>query len=216
LINAALAEADDLDRRIADLARDPLEHARLIHAIEQCQAARDDVQASLHDARAAEQWYASLDSTRLVWERLCQATAAQGRLGPEDPSCSELLTKAGAIRELELKLDAYLSVVASIPALQAEADAMRADHRRLLGELGTGWDESAVAAFDTSPGVDETVRQMRKNRMRWRALWNVRRRCFQPANRRRRPSCASVTASRRSWAVALGRITLIGRPLNPG
>jgi len=164
LINAALAEADDLDRRIADLARDPLEHARLIHAIEQCQAARDDVQASLHDARAAEQWYASLDSTRLVWERLCQATAAQGRLGPEDPSCSELLTKAGAIRELELKLDAYLSVVASIPALQAEADATRADHRRLLGELGTGWDESAVAAFDTSPGVDETVRQMRKNR----------------------------------------------------
>ena len=164
LINAALAAADELDRRTADLARDPLEHARLIHAIEQCQAARDDVQASLHDARAAEQWYASLDSTRLVWERLCQATAAQGRLGPEDPSCSELLTKAGAIRELELKLDAYLSVVASIPALQAEADATRADHRRLLGELGTGWDESAVAAFDTSPGVDETVRQMRKNR----------------------------------------------------
>ncbi|MBP7892869.1 MAG: AAA family ATPase [Firmicutes bacterium] len=164
LINAALAEADDLDRRIADLARDPLEHSRLIRAIEQCQAARDEVQASLREARAAEQWYASLDSTRLVWERLCQATAAQGRLGPEDPSCSKLLTQAGAIRELELKLNAYLSVVSSIPALQAEADAMRADHRRLLGQLGTGWDESAVAAFDTSPGVDETVRQMRKNR----------------------------------------------------
>ncbi len=164
LINAALAEADQLDRRISDLARDPLEHARLIHAIEQGEAAYDEVQASLREARAAEQWYASLESTRLVWERLCQATAAQGRLGPEDPSSSKLLGQAGAIRELELKLDAYLSVAASIPALRAEADAMRADHRRLLGELGTGWDESAAAAFDTSPGVDETVRQWRKNR----------------------------------------------------
>ncbi len=164
LINAALAAADELDRRIADLARDPLEHARLIHAIEEGEAAYDEVQASLRQARAAEQWYAGLDSTRLVWERLCQATAAQARLGPEDPSCSKLLAQAGVIRELELKLDAYLSVAASIRVLWAEADALRADHRRLLGELGTGWDESAVAAFDTSPGVDETVRQMRKNR----------------------------------------------------
>ncbi|MBP7784541.1 MAG: AAA family ATPase [Firmicutes bacterium] len=164
LINAALAEADELDRRIADLARDPLEHARLIHAVGEGEAAYDEVQASLRRARAAEQWYASLDSTRLVWERLCQATAAQGRLGPEDQRCSRLLAQAAAIRELELKLDAYLSMAASIPALWAEADAMRADHRRLLGELGTGWDEGATAAFDTSPGVDETVRQMRKNR----------------------------------------------------
>ena len=95
---------------------------------------------------------------------MCQAAAAQGRLGPEDPSCSGLLAKAGAIRELQLRLDTYLSVAASISALSAEADAMRADRRRLLGELGAGWDDGAVAAFDTSPGVDETVRQMRKNR----------------------------------------------------
>ena len=163
-INAALARANDLDRGIADLGRDPSEHARLIQAIEQCQASHAHIQASLRAAREAQQWYTSLDSTRLVWERLCQAAAAQGRLGPEDPSCSGLLAKAGAIRELQLRLDTYLSVAASISALLAEADAMRADRRRLLGELGAGWDDGAVAAFDTSPGVDETVRQMRKNR----------------------------------------------------
>ncbi|MGI6132710.1 MAG: AAA family ATPase, partial [Bacillota bacterium] len=164
LINAALARANELDRRVAELGRDPVEHARLIRDIEQCRALHAEAQESLRKAREAQQWYTSLDSTRLVWERLCQARATQERLGPEDPSCGGLLGQANAIRELQLKLDTYLSVAASIPTLQAEADAMRADHRRLLGELGTGWDESAVAAFDTSPGVDETVRQMRKSR----------------------------------------------------
>jgi uncharacterized protein YhaN len=163
-INAALSEAAELDRQIADLNRDPLEHARLIRDIEQCQESYAQVQASLREAREAQQWYASLDSTRSTWERLCQAAAAQGRLDPEDSSSSGLLAQAGAIRELQLRLDTYLSVAASIPALWAEADAIRADHRRLLGELGVGWNESAVAAFDTSPGVDETVRQMRKRR----------------------------------------------------
>ena len=136
----------------------------MIRDIEQCQGSYAQVQASLREAREDQQWYASLDSTRSTWERLCQAAAAQGRLDPEDSSSSGLLAQAGAIRELQLRLDTYLSVAASIPALWAEADAIRADHRRLLGELGVGWNESAVAAFDTSPGVDETMRQMRKSR----------------------------------------------------
>lgn len=164
MINMALAKADELDRRMANLGRDTSEHARLISAIEQCRASHAQVQASLREASAAQYWYASLDSTRLVWERLVQAMAAEERLGPEDQSCKGLLQQAGAIRELQLKLDTYLSVAASIPGLRAEADAMRADHWRLLIELGTGWDEASVSAFDTSPGVDETVRQMRKVR----------------------------------------------------
>ncbi len=161
LMNAALARADELDRRVADLDRDPAVHARLLREIGEYQVLQAQTKESLRKAREDQQWYASLDSTRLVWERLCQATAALERFGSEDCSCGGLLGQAGVIRELELKLDSYLGIAASIPGLQAEADAMRGDHRRLLGELGQGWDERAVAAFDTSPGVDETARQMR-------------------------------------------------------
>ncbi len=162
LINVALSRADELDRRIAGLSRDVAEHARLAGEIDQCRAVYAAMQESLRTAREDQLWYASLDSTRPVWERLCQATSALERLGEPDPGCSALLEQADALRELQLRLDGYLVVLRSIPELAAEADAVRADHRRLLGELGQGWDEQAAAAFDTSPGVDETVRRMRE------------------------------------------------------